>query len=240
MHPEGGPPRRRHIAAHLFWGKGNDSRHKAAVARCRFDGNVLSYLEHGNELSIEVVRGFVEPSLCLFQGRYLLTLRNDLKPYVAWSMDGLHFSKPQVWRFDDGSELESYNTQQHWLVLPDACYLLYTRRGLDNDDIFRHRSPLMMSRVDSTTLQLKKSTEREVLPKLKDGFGNFGSAKYPKMKLGSRQGACVPSQEKEVCILHAFSGELTCDRWVGVRSAGSTPSTWLMFLRVLASATNAG
>ncbi len=157
-----------------FGGKGNDSRHKAAVARCRFDGNVLSYLEHGNELSIEVVRGFVEPSLCLFQGRYLLTLRNDLKPYVAWSMDGLHFSKPQVWRFDDGSELESYNTQQHWLVLPDACYLLYTRRGLDNDDIFRHRSPLMMSKVDSSTLQLKKSTEREVLPKLKDGFGNFG------------------------------------------------------------------
>ena len=157
-----------------FGGKGNDSRHKAAVARCRFDGNVLSYLEHGNELSIEVARGFVEPSLCLFQGRYLLTLRNDLKPYVAWSMDGLHFSKPQVWRFDDGSELESYNTQQHWLVLPDACYLLYTRRGLDNDDIFRHRSPLMMSRVDSTSLQLMKSTEREVLPKLKDGFGNFG------------------------------------------------------------------
>ena len=78
-----------------FGGKGNDSRHKAAVARCRFDGNVLSYLEHGNELSIEVVRGFVEPSLCLFQGRYLLTLRNDLKTYVAWVWMGFIFRNPR-------------------------------------------------------------------------------------------------------------------------------------------------
>lgn len=55
----------------------------STVMRGRFDGTTLRYVEHGTELFTDIDRGFVEPSLTRFGGRYFLTLRNDRAAYVA-------------------------------------------------------------------------------------------------------------------------------------------------------------
>ncbi|MEW4564739.1 sialidase family protein [Bremerella sp. JC770] len=157
-----------------FDGTGNDSRHSVMVLRCRFDGETLSVVEEGNKLSIDVQRGFVEPSLTKFCDTFYLTLRNDEGAYVTTSEDGLHFGEPKPWTFDDGKPLGSYNTQQHWVTHSDGLFLAYTRKGADNDDIFRHRAPLFLAQVDPQRLVVLRETEQVLLPKLSDGFGNFG------------------------------------------------------------------
>ncbi|HOF39528.1 MAG TPA: sialidase family protein, partial [Candidatus Hydrogenedentes bacterium] len=40
-----------------------EKQYAVTVLRCRFDGQTLSYIEHGNELTVAVQRGFAEPSL---------------------------------------------------------------------------------------------------------------------------------------------------------------------------------
>jgi len=150
-----------------------DRRYRAAVARCRFDGSRLTYVEHGTELEAPDPRGMGEPSLTRFQGTFYLTLRNDVRGYVTKGEDGLHFEPPRPWRFDDGSELGNYNTQQHWVVHSDALYLVYTRRGLNNDHVFRHRAPLLMAEVDPDRLCVIRSTERVLVPERGARLGNF-------------------------------------------------------------------
>lgn len=145
------------------------------VAECRFDGTKLSYVRHGSILRLNVVRGLNEPSLVKFQGRYFLTLRNDLKGYVAVSNDGLHFAEPKPWLFDDGVELGSYNTQQHWLAHSDGLFLIYTRRGANNDHIVRNRAPLFMAQVNPETLQVMRRTEKAIVPERGAELGNFGA-----------------------------------------------------------------
>lgn len=146
----------------------------ATVVRCAFDGERLEYIEHGSELTIPVKRGFVEPSLAFFQGRYYLALRNDERNHLAVSDDGLNFGEPIPWRFDDGEELGSYNTQQHWVTRPGALYLVYTRRGLNNDHVFRHRAPLVMAQIDTKELRVIRDTEQAVIPERGARLGNFG------------------------------------------------------------------
>ena len=82
-----------------------DATYSATVLRCRFDGATLSYVEHGTELRLAVPRGYCEPSLTRFAGRFFLTLRNDQAGYVTSGDDGLHFAEPRPWRFDDGRDL---------------------------------------------------------------------------------------------------------------------------------------
>jgi len=149
-------------------------RHQATVCRCQFDGTTLRYVEHGDELSLEIDRGLAEPSLTKFGDRYFLTLRNDQRAYVTTSDDGLHFAPIRPWTFDDGRELGSYNTQQHWVTHSDGLYLVYTRRGANNDRVFRHRAPLFMARVDPEQLQVIRATERILLPDRGAAVGNFG------------------------------------------------------------------
>lgn len=151
------------------WNACND----ATVLRCSFDGRTLRYVEHGDELSIDQPRGFCEPSLARFGDRFFLTLRNDERGYVCAGEDGLHFGEPRPWRFDDGSEVGNYNTQQHWVRHPDGLFLVYTRRGLDNDHVFRHRAPLMMAQVDPDRLVLLRETETELVPERGARLGNF-------------------------------------------------------------------
>ena len=150
--------------------------YQATVLHCRFDGQELHYLRHGTELSIAGGRGFTEPSLAKFQGKYYLTLRNDLRAYVAKSDDGLTFDKPQPWLFDDGQELGSYNTQAHWLTHQDGLFLSYTRRGANNDHIARHRAPIFVAQVDPATLRVLRDTEKVLLPERGVMLGNFGAA----------------------------------------------------------------
>lgn len=148
----------------------------STVVRCSFDGQNIIYLEHGDVLELDVARGLYEPSLVHFQHRYFMTLRNDLKGYVTVSDDGLHYRPVKPWLFDDGQELGSYNTQQHWLTHGNSLLLVYTRRGADNDHIMRHRAPLFIAQVDANRLQVVKSTERVLVPERGATLGNFGAA----------------------------------------------------------------
>lgn len=150
--------------------------YSATVLHCQFDGETLKYLEHGDELAIKGGRGFVEPSLAQYRGRYYLTLRNDARAYVTTSEDGLKFSPYRPWTFDDDQELGSYNTQAHWLVHSEGLFLCYTRRGADNDHIPRNRAPLFLAQVDPEKLHVLRETERVLIPERGVMLGNFGAA----------------------------------------------------------------
>jgi len=156
--------------------RGWKGRSSVAVLRCRFDGEMLRCVEVGNSLTASDPRGLGEPSLAYFGGRFFLTLRNDLRGYVAVSNDGLEYGAPRPWTFDDGAELGSYNTQQHWIVHSDGLFLVYTRRGANNDHVFRHRAPLFMAEVDPERLCVIRGTERAVVPERGARLGNFGTA----------------------------------------------------------------
>ena len=147
----------------------------STVLHCRFDGETMTLLESGNEIGMTGGRGIVEPSLAEYDGRYYLTLRNDAGAYVTTSNDGLHFDPMQPWMFDDGSELGSYNTQQHWLVHSEGLFLAYTRRGANNEHIFRHRAPLFIAQVDPERLVVIRSTEAIAIPDRGAPLGNFGA-----------------------------------------------------------------
>lgn len=148
-------------------------QYSTTVVLCDFDGEKLTYKKHGSTHTIPVKRGLYEPSITKFQGRYYLTMRNDDKGYVSVSDDGLHYSEPFVWKFDDGKELGNYNTQQHWVTHSDGLFLAYTRRGANNDHVFRHRAPLFMAEVDPQTLRVKRETERIIVPEKGARMGNF-------------------------------------------------------------------
>ena len=146
------------------------------VVRCAFDGDELTYQEHGDILSLNVARGVYEPSLIRFLDRYYLTLRNDLQGYVTFSDDGLHYRPIKLWQFDDGTELGSYNTQQHWVVQNGGLFLTFTRRGAKNDHIMRHRAPLFIAQVDPQRLHVIRETEQVLVPERGATMGNFGAA----------------------------------------------------------------
>lgn len=159
----------------VYFGTSSKGPWSVTVLECSFDDEQLRYLSHGTEFDLAVDRGLAEPSLIFFGGRYFLTMRNDHRGYVSVSDDGLQFEPMRPWKFDDGEELGSYNTQQHWLAHSDALFLIYTRRGANNDHIARHRAPLFMAEVDPKTLQVIRRTERIVIPERGGELGNFGA-----------------------------------------------------------------
>lgn len=144
------------------------------VARCRFDGETLGYVEHGTEHAIPTKRGLYEPSITQFGEEFFLTMRADDGAWVARSSDGINYSDHKPWTFDDGTSLGSYNTQQHWVTLGGKLYLVYTRRGADNDHIMRHRAPLFIGEVDPESLAVIKSTEQILVPENHATLGNSG------------------------------------------------------------------
>jgi hypothetical protein len=159
-----------------YIGYGTHKPFSSTVIRCRFDGETLSYVEHGNILELDVKRGLYEPSLIRYQDRYFMTMRNDLRAYVSVSDDGLNFASPKVWTFDDGKELGSYNTQAHWIQAGGGLFLVYTRRGADNDHVVRHRAPLFIAQVDPERLQVIRATEQILVPERGATLGNSGVA----------------------------------------------------------------
>jgi hypothetical protein len=155
----------------------NNSRKRiytTIVARCRFDGETLTYIKHGSEHSIPTKRGLYEPSVTQFGAEYFLTMRADDGAYLAKSSDGINYSKHKPWTFDDGKLLGSYNTQQHWVTISGRLYLVYTRRGANNDHIMRHRAPLFIAQVDPNMLHVMRSTERILVPENHATLGNSG------------------------------------------------------------------
>jgi len=162
----------------FYFGPSAEQPYSVTVVRCAFDGDELTYIEHGNEVSLTqgVVRGLCEPSIASFGGRYYLTIRNDLRGYVTVSDDGLHYAPIRPWTFDDSEDLGSYNTQQHWLAHSEGLFLVYTRRGANNDHIIRHRAPLFIAQVDPERLCVLRATERVLIPERGAEMGNFGAA----------------------------------------------------------------
>ena len=146
----------------------------SVVVRCRFDGERISYVEHGTELNIPEGRGLYEPSLIQHGEWFYLTLRADHSGYVTRSRDGLVFEQVREWTFEDGEPLGSYNTQQHWARIGEGLFLIYTRRGAGNDHVFRHRAPLFIGQVDPGRLCVMRRTERILLPDEGATLGNSG------------------------------------------------------------------
>jgi hypothetical protein len=146
---------------------------RGAVARLRFDGNELRYVTEGREMNLAVPRGVYEKSLTWYRGKYYMTIRNDLRGYVTVSEDGLNFGPLRAWTFDDGSDLGSYNTQQKWVTHGDGLFLVYTRRGANNDHIPRNRAPLFIAEVDPEKLHVIRRTERIAVPERGADIGNF-------------------------------------------------------------------
>ena len=140
----------------------------------RLCGDHLTECGKSNRLSYPIARGAYEPSVIFARGKYILTVRNDTVGLYSTSTDGYLFGELMPWCFDDGSLLENYNTQQHFLSLGTRVYLVYTRRGADNDHVFRHRAPLFLSEIDTERMCLIRSTERIAVPERGARLGHFG------------------------------------------------------------------
>ncbi len=151
-----------------------ETMYQATVLRCSFNGAELVFEEHGTALACPDPRGMCEPSLTRFGEKFFLTLRNDVRGYVTRGSDGLHFDDPVPWCFDDGEELGNYNTQQHWVTHSDALFLTYTRRGADNDHVFRNRAPLFIAQIDPERLCVIRETEQIAIPERGARLGNYG------------------------------------------------------------------
>ena len=145
-----------------------------AVFRCGFDGKDLCFRDVGNIMTVDVPRGLCEPSVIAHKGKFFLCLRNDVTGYVTSGEDGLHYDTPRELCFDDGSNLGNYNTQQHWITGGGKLWLVYTRRGANNDHVFRHRAPLFIAEFDPERMCVIRDTERIVVPERGARLGNFG------------------------------------------------------------------
>lgn len=165
------------ILVPIYFKEMEATQYSTTVLRCKFDGKELTYETHGNEMTVPVKRGLYEPSIAEHEGKLYLTMRNDDHAYVSVCKDreSLEFSTPKKWTFDDGTDLGSYNTQQHWLTHPKhGLWLAYTRRGANNDHVFRHRAPLFIAKVDPHSLKILRSTEQILVPENGARLGNFG------------------------------------------------------------------
>lgn len=140
---------------------------------CSFDGQHLVIRRSGNELRLPVGRGLLEPSITRLDGRFYMTIRaEDGHGYVSTSEDGLNWAEQQPWCWDDGKALTMSSTQQHWLTHSDGLFLVYTRRAVENVNVFRWRAPLYVAQVDTRTLRLIRASEWVVLPLIGDGIHN--------------------------------------------------------------------
>ena len=143
-----------------------------AVLRCSFDGETVKLIEMGNSLHIDIPRGLGEPSIIFHNGTYYMTIRNDEAGFVAKSEDGLNYTDLQLLKWEDGSVVQNYNTQQHWLKVNGELCLAYTRRGADNDHVFRHRAPIFAAKVEN--MRLVRDSEVAVIHEKGARLGNFG------------------------------------------------------------------
>ncbi len=153
-----------------------DGKYVSTVIQCSYDGDSLKYEKHGTLFTISGGRGLYEPSICKYDGSYYLTMRADNSAYVSKSSDGLQYGVLKEWKFSDGTVLGSHNTQQHWISNKHGLFLVYTRKGANNDHVFRNRAPLFIGQVDPDSLFVLKETEKVIMPipPNNGGLGNFG------------------------------------------------------------------
>ncbi len=185
---------------------GAQAEHRAvAGVRCSFDGQQLAIKQVGPALQHPHKRGLLEPSMVQFEDRFLLTMRaEDNRGYVSVSDDGLHWRRKQEWRWDRGEPLTMSTTQQHWLVLNDRLYLVYTRRDATNVGVVRWRSPLFIAQVNTRKMTLLRDTEQIVIPLQGDGvkrpyevplMGNFNITQVSSTESWVTVGSWVPKMQ---------------------------------------------
>ena len=173
------------------------------VYRARFNGDSFELFERGNILTHRVGRGLLEPSLLEFKGEVLMTLRaEDGKAYCSRSRDGLNYEPIKTWKYDDGKELETSSTQQHFLCTDDRLYLSYTRRNEVNEKVVRFRAPLYIAEVEPTIMTLIRDSEQIIFPLDGDPAdgntvhlsGNFMPTRLDKNHWIVTDGQCLPVQ----------------------------------------------
>lgn len=153
---------------------GWDSVHWVGTARCTFDGEELTPIAIGNLQTNPVPRGFVEPSVGAWNGGFLLTLRaQDGHGHIATSEDGLQWSVPEPWRWDDGTPIPMEQTMTKFLAHSDGLFLVYTRIGPEGKDVFRYRAPVYVAQIDPLRRVLIRATEQVVFPSRGFPMGNF-------------------------------------------------------------------
>lgn len=156
------------------WKGSPEEKTRAGTILCEFDGTRMRAIKAGNELVETAGRGFAEPSIVHWQDRYLMTLRaENFRMWHSCSRDGLNWDPQQPWCWDDGEEIETDQTQQHWLKRHEELYLVYTRKSELNHGVMRCRAPLFMAQVDTDRLCLIRETEQIVVPENRARLGNF-------------------------------------------------------------------
>ncbi len=189
-------------------------QHKATAMTCRYtlENGSLRLVQAGTPLDgRDYSRGFCEPSVAKLGEHYYMTIRTDEVGLWAESTDGLNFSMPQPWQWDDGSVLENYNTMQRWIRFGDRLYLAYTRKDRLNGHVFRHRAPLYLTRFDEACHCLIREEEVILVPELGARLGNFS-----------------------VCDLSPVEAVLTTAEWMqplGCEKYGSDNSIWAVTVR---------
>ena len=153
---------------------GDRRQHEVIVFRFSVEEGKLRFLERSRSISRpDLSRGLCEPRLAKLYGKYYLTMRSDESCWRAVSENGMDYSDPEEWRFDDGEVLGSRNTQQAWLTRPDGLFLVYTRETPHNRHIFRNRAPLFIARFDEDRECIIRDSEEIAVPEMGARLGNF-------------------------------------------------------------------
>ena len=202
-----------------FYYNGVNGKGRIISVRYSFDGEEFAVVEAGQAIVMDSLqRGCSEASVAKLGDKYYMTIRSNENAYLAWSDDGLNYSDPVLWRFNNGSILGSCNTQQRWIRHQGALFLVYTRANGSNNHVMRNRAPLYMAQFDEEKKCLIKETEIELVP-------NRGAS------VGTMIGVCeVSSNESYVMVIENMQPDWQygTDNWQHVAQYGADNSIWLI------------
>lgn len=158
----------------IFTVKGEDGKNYTTSAICRVADEGLEPIAVGNTHTIaDSRRGLYEPHTVYWRERWYATARSeDGRGYRLESEDGLTWSEPNAWTWDDGTPVAMDQTMTKLIAHPDGLVLVYTRVRDDNMETFRHRAPLHVADLDAER-RLIRDTERVIVPNRGLAVGNF-------------------------------------------------------------------